>query len=106
LTVNYTLELSTTSPAVLDSTVAFTAQLLVSPNNTVPDGEFYYLWLNSADHGQNHCVGNHQAVLHRTFSGQTVEAGEFLMTVIVSPRGRRRDILAFASTLFRLTGRN
>ena len=107
LAVNYTLELSATGPVVLDSTIAFTAQLLVSPNNTVPGGEFYYLWLNTADHGHNHSVGNHRAVLHRTFDGQKVEAGEFLMTAIVFPRGkhggRQGDILAFASTVFKLT---
>ncbi|KAK7111208.1 hypothetical protein V1264_010880 [Littorina saxatilis] len=103
--VNYTLELSSSAPVVLDSTITFTAKLRMNPNNTVPEGEFHYLWLNSANHGQDRSKSNHEAKLDKTFSGMRVDPGEYLLTVIVSPKTRPREILAFGNIMFRLTRR-
>lgn len=105
--VNYTMEVTTSGPAVLDSVVVFTARVFVQPNSTLRKEKFDFLWLNTADYTEDHTRGGSMSQLHKTFVESTLRSGpgDFLMTVVVSHADRPKDILSFSSTVFKLTKR-
>lgn len=104
--VNYTLHLSASGPAVIDSFFTFTADLVVSPNVNVTDRDYQYTWLNMADGNKNVNTGGKHSELRRFFSESDVRGpGTYLMTVIVAPASKLSEILAFDTIEFIITGR-
>ncbi|XP_076452784.1 uncharacterized protein LOC143288311 [Babylonia areolata] len=99
--VNYTVEISTSGPAVLDSVIVFTARIFIEPNHTLPEGKFNFLWISSTNDSNEHTSGRHTSTLHKAF--HHAEAIDYLMTVVVSSVDRPAEILTFSSTVFKLT---
>ncbi|KAK7507326.1 hypothetical protein BaRGS_00001261 [Batillaria attramentaria] len=100
---NYTLHLSTSGPAVLDSQVTFKADLTVDSDIPIARRRFCYEWLNDADGSRAKTIGGYHSELQKTFSRDKVKPGVYLITVIVSPTSKLEEILAFKAMEFRLT---
>jgi hypothetical protein len=135
IAVNYTLDLTSSSPAVLDSTIIFTATVTTVTNSSTPalpttmptllpslqqtplhkleacvegsqEKEYIYLWLNSVDHTTEECLGGSVVTLQKTFKEKKAAKGQYLMMVIVKPSDHPKQIFTFRSTVFDLTGEN
>ncbi|XP_059156533.1 uncharacterized protein LOC131941337 [Physella acuta] len=101
----YALLLSNSGPAVLDSTIQFTAKLIkLAPNAT--DYEFFmFEWMNMANKFVNktYTTGISTSALSLAFNSQFVSSGDYAMTVAVFPVFHLREMVAYNTMKFTLT---
>jgi len=109
--VRYKLSLDNTGPAVLDSTVKFTANLTQKLLNASSDPwpvKFIYQWMNMADMGVYNTYGSLSSSLSLSFpsestGGDGVDAGDFIMTVAAFFEDVPTKVAAFQTMMFTLT---
>ncbi|GFR97985.1 hypothetical protein ElyMa_006338300 [Elysia marginata] len=107
--VKYRLTLTNPGPSVLDSTLAFAAELQTEDGKEIPQGtKFEYQWMTMADQKVHKTKDEFKAKIPLTFpsSGNTsVKAGDYTMTVVASEVKNPSKIVAFQTKKFVLTNR-
>ncbi|XP_050391591.1 uncharacterized protein LOC126810520 [Patella vulgata] len=102
--LNFTLKLSNSGPACLDSQIIFNASLLDHQGRTVQSKFFHYQWFNNANQSYEVSKGQYQAAIIKTFESDSVVAGQYLMSVAVyGDQDSKKKVIAHSSTTFILT---
>ncbi|ESP04647.1 hypothetical protein LOTGIDRAFT_237291 [Lottia gigantea] len=101
LKTNYTVILSYSGPAVLDSMITFQARLYDRFGHYEQSKKFHYTWSNTANQSYEETWGDYQSSLYKVFPSDMIERGQYLVTVSVTGVGKH--MLAFASLPFILT---
>ncbi|KAK6170718.1 hypothetical protein SNE40_019039 [Patella caerulea] len=102
--VNFTLKLSNSGPACLDSQIIFNASLLDHQGRTVQSKFFHYEWFNNANRSYEYSKGQYQAAIIKTFESDSVVAGQYIMTVAVyGDHSSKKKVIAHSTTTFILT---
>lgn len=101
----YKLNLSSSSPAVLDSIINFHAYLLVQGREVTNKTLFIYNWWNSANERLFSTEANYESDIdEKSFYSRSITPGIYHMTVYVHKKASRIKV-AHGSVNFILTGK-
>lgn len=105
--VKYKLVLTNPGPSVLDSTLAFQAELQPEEGEVFPpDLKFSYQWMTMADSKVHKTTDKYKATIPLTFASAgnaSVKAGDYTMTVVATEESNPSRIIAFQTKKFVLT---